>query len=578
MHDLVVRNGTVVDGTGGPTFEGDVAIDDGRITAVGEVTERGKEEIDASGRIVTPGFVDPHTHYDGQATWDPLITPSIWHGVTTVVMGNCGVGFAPVSPERRDFLIGLMEGVEDIPGTALVEGIRWDWETVPEYLDALDRFPRAIDVAAQVTHGSVRAHVMGDRGAANEPATDDDIAAMARIVEEGIRAGALGFSTNRLPLHVAIDGRPVPGTFAERDELMALAKAVRSASPNAAAILQGITAGSIGGDEAWAREIDLLADLSRTSGLTCTFTFGQARTAPELWRDLLARVEDHNARGARLVPQVGCRPLGILVGLRTKHFLAGRPTFEAIAHLPVAEQARRLADPEVKARVLAERPAGEQLPIVEWLQQMTAYVFPLEDPPDYEPPPERSVAGLAAAAGRDPVELMYDLMLQDEGQQLLLYTLDGYAYQNMDYAYEMLSRPDLVLGLGDGGAHVSIICDGSYPTLVLAHWARDRNRGPRLPLEVAVRKLTSEPARLFGLRDRGELRPGAKGDLNVIDFDHVMMRPPEILHDLPADAPRLVQRATGYEATVVSGVVVERDGEDTGARPGHLVRGAQQAP
>ncbi|MCU1380927.1 MAG: sle [Acidimicrobiales bacterium] len=571
MHDLVIRRGTVVDGTGAPPFVADVAVDEGRITAVGRVAERGREELDAADRLVTPGFVDPHTHYDGQATWDPRVTPSIWHGVTTVVMGNCGVGFAPVTPDRREFLIQLMEGVEDIPGSALAEGIRWDWETVPEYLDALDQFPRAIDVAAQVTHGSVRAHVMGERGAANEPATEDDISRMAAIVGEGVAAGAVGFSTNRLPLHTAVDGRPVPGTYAGVAELSAMAAAVR-AVPGASAILQAITAGSIGGEDAWPSEIELLAGLSRASGLRCTFTFGQGRTDPEQWRELLGLVEHHNATGAQLVPQVACQPLGILVGLRTRNPWTGRPGYDEIGHLPVEEQARHLADPDRKARILAETVPGHTA-LTGWLESRPESLFPLQDPADHEPAAERSIGALAQAAGRRPSEYLYDVLLEDRGERLLHFMLDGYAYANLDHTFELLQRPDVLLGLGDGGAHVSLLCDATYPTVMLAHWARDR-QGPRLPVEHVVRKLTLEPASLFGLRDRGTVRPGAKADLNVVDFDRVAVRPPEILHDLPAGAPRLIQRAVGYDATVVAGEVVERDGEDTGARPGRLVRGA----
>ncbi len=577
MHDLVLRNATVVDGTGGPLFEGDVAVDDGRITAVGEVTDRGRDELDARGQIVTPGFVDPHTHYDGQATWDPLLTPSIWHGVTTVVMGNCGVGFAPVAPDQREWLIGLMEGVEDIPGTALYEGIRWDWESIPEYLDTLDRFPRSIDVAAQVTHGSVRAYVMGERGAANETATDEDIERMAAIVRDGIAAGAVGFSTNRLAMHLAVDGRPVPGTFADTRELFAIARAAREASPGADAVYQVITAGSMGGLDAWPGEIDWMGQMSRETGLPCTFTFGQSEDEPERWRDLLAMIGTQNAGGARLVPQVSCRPLCILIGLPTKHPWIGRPSYDEIASLPVPEQARLLADPERKARVLGEVQGPGNSPLAGLVLSMPAQVFRLGSPPNYEPLPELSLASLAGAANRDTEEMLYDLILEDDGQNVLLFTLGGYAYSNLEHDRELLSRSDTVLGLDDGGAHVSIICGGSYPTMMLGYWTRDRVRGPRLALELAVRKLTSEPARLYGMHDRGVIRAGAKADLNVIDLDTIEMHAPEILYDLPAGAKRLVQKSDGYVATIVNGAIVQRDGEDTGARPGRLVRGPQPA-
>jgi N-acyl-D-aspartate/D-glutamate deacylase len=582
MHDLVIRNATIVDGRGGPAVEGTVAVDHGRISAVGpaaDVGGRGRDEIDAGGALVTPGFVDVHTHYDGQVTWDPLLTPSIWHGVTTVVMGNCGVGFAPAAPDRHEFLIGLMEGVEDIPGAALVDGIRWDWESFPEYLDAVDRFPRAIDVGAQVAHGAVRAYVMDERGAANEPATADDIGRMAAIVGEAIAAGALGFTTNRLPLHRAVDGRPVPGTFAAEDELFAIGRAVRAASPTADVVYEVITAGSMGEDpDAYPREIDWMARLSGETGLPFTFALGQLMNRPELWRDLFALVEAANARGARLVPQVPCRPLGILLGLQTKHAFVGRPSYEALASLPVAERARRMADPEVRAGILAEQQAPGGTPLAGLIRQLVDFVFPLGDPPDYEPAAERSVGARARATGRPPEEVLYDLLLEQDGAALLLFTLGGYAHANLDWAHELLTRPDTVLGLGDGGAHVGLICDSSYPTLLLDFWTRARTRGDRLPVETAVRKLTSEPARLYGLDDRGVLAPGRRADLNVIDLDRLGLHQPEVVHDLPAGARRLIQRADGYVATVVAGDVVQREGADTGARPGRLIRGPQPAP
>jgi N-acyl-D-amino-acid deacylase len=579
MPELVIRNATIVDGTGASAVEGDVAVDGGRITAVGRVAGRGAEEIDAAGRLVTPGFVDVHTHYDGQVTWDPLLTPSIWHGVTTVVMGNCGVGFAPAAPDRHDFLIGLMEGVEDIPGTALAEGIRWDWVSFPEYLDAVARFPRAVDVGAQVAHGAVRAYVMDERGAANEPATTDDIARMGAIVQEAIAAGALGFSTNRLPGHTAVDGRPVPGTFAPEDELFALGRATRAGSPGADVVYQLVTAGAMGQDlTADPREIDWMARLSRETGLPFTFALGQLMNSPELWRELMVQIEDANAAGARLFPQVPCRPLGLLLGLQTKHAFVGRPSYEALVDLPVAERARRMADPAVKAAILSEEQAPGGTPLAGLIRRLSAFVFPLGDPPDYEPPADRSVHAQAQASGRTSEDVLYDLLLEQNGQALLLFTLGGYARNNLDWAHEMMSRPDTVLGLGDGGAHVGLICDSSYPTLMLSFWTRQRRRGERLPLETAVRKLTSEPARLYGLRDRGVLAPGYRADLNVVDLDALALRPPEVLHDLPADARRLVQRADGYVATVVAGTVVQRHGEDTGARPGQLIRGPQPAP
>ena len=579
MPDLVIRNATIVDGTGGPATEGDVAVDGDRITAVGRVGGKGAEEIDAAGRLVTPGFVDVHTHYDGQVTWDPLLTPSIWHGVTTVVMGNCGVGFAPAAPDRHEFLIGLMEGVEDIPGTALAEGLPWDWESFTDYLDSLGRRQYTIDVGAQVAHGAVRAYVMDERGAANEPATADDIARMAAIVQQGVAAGALGFTTNRLPMHTAVDGRPVPGTFATEDELFTLGRATRAGSPRGDVVFEVVTAGAMGEDlTAYPREIEWMARLSRETGLPFTFALGQLMNSPELWRELMVQVEDANAAGARLHPQVPCRPLGILLGLQTKHAFVGRPSYEALAHLPVAERARRMADPAVKAAILSESQAPGATPLAGMIRRLSAFVFPLGDPPDYEPTADRSVAAMARAQGRTEEDVHYDLLLEQSGSALLLFTLGGYAHTNLDWALDLLSRRDTVLGLGDGGAHVGLICDSSYPTLLLSFWTRQRSRGARLSLEAAVRKLTSEPAHLYGLRDRGLVAPGHRADLNVIDLDALALRQPQVVHDLPADARRLIQRADGYTATVVAGTVVQRDGEDTGARPGQLIRGPQPAP
>ena len=568
MHDLVIRRGRVADGLGGPLVEADVAIDGRRIATVGMVAERGREEIDADGLVVTPGFVDVHTHYDGQATWDPLLTPSIWHGVTTVITGNCGVGFAPAAPDRREWLIGLMEGVEDIPGAALREAIKWDWETVPEYLDALDRLPRALDVGAQIAHGAVRAYVMGERGAANEAPTADDLDRMAEIVRAGIAAGAVGFSTNRLPLHKAIDGRPVPGTFAEEDELFTLGRAVRSASPSAEAVYSLILPTATGFDRgSWPRELDWMSRLSRETGLRFTFAFGSVAN--------LADVERANAAGARIVPQVGCRKQEVLIGLRTRHAFEGRPSYEALRALPIAEQARRMADPALKARILGEEQGPGWNKLAQLIMEQPDLVFALKAPHDQEPAPETSLAALAARTGRDVIDVLYDLTLERDGDNLLMWMFGGYS-GSLDDSLVLLPHRDTVLGLGDGGAHCSVICDAGYPTFLLGYWARER-AGGRLPLETAIKLLTSEPAELYGLHDRGVIAPGRKADLNVIDVDRVALRAVEIVNDLPAGAKRVIQRADGYAATVVSGQVVQRGGEDTGARPGRLVRGPQPA-
>ena len=570
MHDLVIRNGTVIDGRGGRPAPGDVALDDGRITAVGTVDEPGREELDATGLAVTPGFVDVHTHYDGQVTWDPLLTPSIWHGVTTVVMGNCGVGFAPAAPDRHDWLIGLMEGVEGIPGASLREAIRWDWQTVGEYLDALDRIPRALDVAAQVPHGAVRAFVMGERGAANEPATDDDIIRMAELVAEGVCAGAVGLSVNRLELHKAVDGREVPGTFAAHKEICALVRAVRMSSGDA--VFTTILPGAAGESHArWDEEVDWLSAVSRETGLVVTFPFGGSRGGP--WRQKLDRIERENAAGARIVPQVSSHGQGLFCGLRTSHAFRGRPTYEALAHLPVAERAARMAEPDVRAAIVAERPPPGVPRLRDLMLATATAVFPWHPVPDYEPDPASSLSAQAEVLGRDPEELLYDWTIADDGDALVHFFLGGYT-GNLDVSAELLVHPQSVLGLGDGGAHVDLICDAGYPSFLLSYWVRDRARGT-LPLETAVKILTSEPAAMYGLRDRGAVEPGLKADLNVLDVAAVAPQPIEVVHDLPAGAKRVLQRTDGFVATIVNGEIVQRDGADTGARPGRVVRGAR---
>ena len=569
MHDLVIRNGLVIDGRGAPARRADVAVDGGRITTVGEVPDPGREEIDATGLAVTPGFVDVHTHYDGQVTWDPLLTPSIWHGVTTVVMGNCGVGFAPAAPDRHDWLIGLMEGVEGIPGAALRAGIDWDWETVGEYLDALDRRPLALDVAAQIAHGAVRAFVMNERGAANEPATADDIARMAEIVQAGVAAGAIGLSVNRLEMHKAKDGREVPGTFADLDEIFALAQAVAAGSPHA--VFSTILPQAAGGDRAvWDAQLDWIARLSRETGLAVTFPFGASTDGSDQWRERLARIEAENAAGARLVPQVGSHRQGLLCGLRTLHPFQGRPSYQALAALAPAARAARMADPDVKAAILAEISAPGTPRLAEYMLGQATAVFPPAPMPEHEPDPSTSLAAQAAATGRDPQELLYDWTIADDGEGLVHFFLGGYP-GSLDASLDLMAHPASVLGLGDGGAHVDVICDCGYPSFVLSYWVRERARGT-LPLETAIRILTSEPAALFGLDDRGVVAAGYKADLNVLAPEQVAPKPVEIIDDLPTGARRIVQRTQGFAATIVDGVVVQRDGVDTGARPGRVVR------
>lgn len=571
MHDLVIRGGTVVDGSGAAPVAADVAIDGATVTTVGRVDAGGAREIDATGQLVTPGFVDVHTHYDGQVTWDPLLTPSSWHGVTTVVMGNCGVGFAPAQPDEHDWLIGLMEGVEDIPGAALSEGIRWGWETFPEFLDFLDAQPLAIDVATQVPHGAVRGYVMGERGARNEPATPDDIAAMAAIVKEGIEAGALGLSTSRTIAHRAIDGEPVPGTFAAEDELFGLGRMLGEVGQG---VFELAPAGVMGEDlAAPEREMEWMRRLAEATGRPVTFALAQHDESPDQWKTQLELAQQAWDDGIQIRPQVAGRPLGLLLGLQTFHPLNGRPSYQAIADLPLDERVERMRDPEVRAAILGESSIAD--PRATFIGLGLDRTFVMGDPPDYEPAPDTSIAALAADLEADPWDLLYDLLLRDDGRELLLRPLLGYSNFDHEAIREMILHPTSALGLGDGGAHVGAICDASIETTMLTHWARDRARGDRLPVELVVQKMTSDTASLYGLGDRGLLTPGYRADVNVIDFDGLTLHRPEMVHDLPGGARRLLQRADGYTSTVVAGVEVMRAGVETGARPGALVRGAR---
>lgn len=567
MHDLVIRNATIVDGTGASPVEGDVAVDGDRIAAVGGRAAAGRREIDAAGRLLTPGWVDIHTHYDGQVTWDPYLTPSCWHGVTTVVMGNCGVGFAPAKRDRHDWLIGLMEGVEDIPGTALAEGMRWEWESFPEYLDALDRQPRVLDIGTQVPHGAVRAYVMGERGARNEAATAEDIAAMAAIVRDGIAAGALGFSTSRTLLHRAVDGEPVPGTFAAADEMLGIGAALGDLDAGVFEMASDLAPEA---DEfAWMRELALRTERP------VTFALLQNDFDPQQWRRMLERTEEAAAAGARVTAQVAARPTGLLLGWDSNvHPFLFHSAYAEIATLPLAERLTRLKDPRVRERILAENPVVEN-PFAAFVLGAFHKMFPLGDPPRYEPTPDESVAAIAAREGRTPQAVIYDLMLQRDGRELLYLPVLNYADGSFDPIHEMLQHPNTVLSLSDGGAHCGVICDAGTPTFLLTHWVRDRQRGPRLPLEVAVRRQTSETAALYGLGDRGRIAPGLLADLNVIDFDRLALGAPELCFDLPANGKRLVQRARGYDFTIKSGRVTFESGVATGELPGVLLRGAR---
>jgi len=577
-HDLVIRNGTVVDGTGAPAFVGDIAIHDGVVVAVGEPGSigNGRREIDADGLLVTPGWVDIHTHYDGQVTWDDVLAPTAWHGVTTIVTGNCGVGFAPASPDRHDWLIGLMEGVEDIPGTALAEGIDWQWESFPEYLDALDGRRWTMDVGTQIAHGAVRTYVMGDRGAKNEPATPEDIDKMRLIVRDAIEAGALGFSTSRTIAHVAIDGEPVPGTFAAEDELFGIGAALGELGTG---IFELAPQGAAGEDIVGpAKEVDWMRRLSAEIGRPVTFALIQVDSAPGLWKELmdqsLAAVDD----GADIWPQVAGRATGLLGGFHTTYSLFDAfPAYQELRSrgLDDAELAEALRDPAMRESILSWEPD----PITaKSLANAYERTFVLGDPPNYEPGYEQSLAGLAEASGRTPLEVAYDVMLSDDGQGMLYVPILNYAEGSLDPVREMFLHPRAASGLADGGAHCGVICDASMPTFMLTHWTRDRSRGELLPLEWVVKKQTHDTARLYGLGDRGTLEVGMVGDVNIIDYDNLRLGSPYVSSDLPAGGRRLLQNATGYVSTIKSGVVTFSNGEDTGARPGQLLRGARTSP
>jgi len=574
VHDLIIKDGTLVDGTGVAARPADVAVDSGRITEVGAVRGGATRIIEADGLLVTPGWVDVHTHYDGQVTWDSELAPSSWHGVTTLVMGNCGVGFAPAQPDRHDWLIGLMEGVEDIPGTALAEGIEWEWETFPEYLDALAKRRWTVDVGTQVPHAAVRAYVMGERGARNEAATAEDIAAMRAIVLEAIRAGALGFSTSRTMGHRAIDGELVPGTFAAEDELFGIGSALGEAG---AGVFELAPLGSAGEmlEDAW-QEVDWMRRLSAAIDRPVSYVLLQADDDPELWRKQLAASLEACAEGARLFPQIAGRPTGILSGHHTTLCLFSEfPTYVALRERCTSptELATALADPEVRRSIVSWAP-----PEADQAAAMTkAYerTFILGNPPDYEPGPERSLAGVAAATGRSPLEVAYDEMARDGGQGLLYIPILNYATGDLDHVREMMLHPQGLLGLADGGAHTGTICDASMPTFMLTHWTRDRSRGEMLPLEYVVKKQTHDTARLYGMSDRGTVEPGALADFNLIDYDALTLGAPFVTNDLPAGGRRLLQKASGYVATLKAGTVTFEHGEPTGALPGRLVRGAR---
>lgn len=570
MHSLVIRGGLLFDGTGRDPVEADVAVDGGLIVAVGRGLGRGREEIDARGKIVTPGFVDVHTHYDGQVTWDPELSPSGWHGVTTAVMGNCGVGFAPCRAEDRDWLINVMEGVEDIPGAALHEGIRWGWETFPEYLDMLDRLPLALDVGTQVPHAAVRGWVLGRSASEERAASADEIAKMRAVVAEGLRAGALGFSSSRTSLHRTSDGVLVAGTDAAVEELEGIADAIAEVGHGVFEIADEHA--RVPADLSW------LSGIARRTGRPVVFNLSQFDQASELWKVDLAGLEAAAAAGVPLYGQVAGRSIGIVMSWRsTANPFALCNSFWAIKHLPWEEQRRQLADPAFRAQLIAETPI-EVGPFQTFVTRTFDKMFVLGEGFDYEPDPADSLGARARREGVTPTSLAYDALCADDATGLLYFPLFNYSDGDLSPLATLHQHPRTLMGLADGGAHCGAIADGGMPTFMLSFWARDRKRGPTLPLPWVIHRQTQATAAFYGLHDRGVVAPGYRADLNVIDMDRLRLRRPYLAWDLPAGGRRLLQRAEGYEATVVAGVVTRRHDESTGARPGRLIRGPKGAP
>lgn len=563
-HDLLIRGGTVVDGTGTPARTADVAIDGDTISDVGNLHTSARRVVDADGLLVTPGFVDIHTHYDGQASWGERMIPSSWHGVTTVVAGNCGVGFAPVHDADHDRLVELMEGVEDIPGVALHEGLRWNWRSFPDFLDALDGRRFDVDVALQVPHGALRLHVMGERGARRETATGEDIALMAKLAREAIEAGALGFSTSRTLNHRTSKGELTPTLTAEADELVGIATAIGATGRGVLQVVSDFA--DVDG------EFAIFRRMAQESGRPLSFTLLQTRTGT--WRRQLELLEAANADGVTMTGQVAPRPVGLLLGLEcTLHPLLTNPVYREIAAQPLAARVETMRDPAFKQRVLDAAGAPRAGRVIDAFDR----VYELGDPPDYEPDPSSSIASRAARDGREPLDLAYDLLLEQDGHAFLYVPVLNYEDGNLDPAGEMLAHPNTVVGLGDGGAHVGTICDASFPTTLLTLWGRDRDHG-RLDVPFLVHRQTAATARTVGLNDRGVLAPGYRADVNVIDLDGLRARRPEMRHDLPAGGKRLVQHADGYVVTVAGGVPTYERGEETGVLPGRLLRGARSAP
>jgi len=571
MYDLVIRNGKIVDGSGAPAFSGDIAITDGKIVAVGGKVGAGRREIDANGLLITPGWVDIHTHYDGQVVWDPYLSPSSWHGVTTVMIGNCGVGFAPVRPGQEEFLLSLMDGVEDIPTETLRAGIDFKWESFAEYLDALSGMERVLDVGTHVPHCAVRAYVMGERGANNEEATPEDIARMAAVVRDGVRAGALGVSTSRTLVHRTRDKAYVPGTFAGVDEMLGIGRALGEAGHGVFEIISDIT-----GPDA---DLEWMARLTQETGRPISLAALIRNKSGMRMREILEFIDRRNAEGAHMVAQVAARPAGTLMSLQSSlhPFSTHRSYKRLLGGLDLAERVKRMRDPAVRAEILNDTPAVKDEMTLEMVNGFQNH-FSLGDPPNYEPTPEKSIFERAKRTGKTPQELAYDTLLERDGREIIYMPIGGSKNLSFDGIQPNLLNPATVLSLSDGGAHCGVICDAGMPTFLLTHWVRDRQHGERIPLEMAVKRQTQDTARLYGLLDRGTLKPGMKADINVIDFDRLQLHAPEMVFDLPANGRRFIQGVDGYRYTIVSGEVSYENGESTGAMPGKVIRGPQAAP
>ncbi len=572
MHDIVIRGGTIVDGTGRAAFGGNVAIAGGRIAAVGGKQGPAHRDIDADGLLVTPGWVDVHTHYDGQAMWDPLLAPSCWHGVTTVMFGNCGVGFAPVKKEHRGALMDLMEGVEEIPNPVLAAGLSWEWETFPQFMDELERRPRAIDIAAQAAHLPTRVYVMGDRAVRREPATPDDIAEMRRLTVEALQAGAFGFTTSRTDSHKTPDGELVPSRDADDHELLGIGSALGITGTGAFGMNSDFD------DEEF--ELRWMRKLAKDTGRPIWFLLTDRYQDPQRWRRLIKAVHEMRAQGLQITAQMAGRPIGVMMGIGTAvNPFTVRPSYKKIESLPIAEQRKRLRDPQLRAQILAEKPSDAEVAKLAQFRQavisMWDRFYVMGNPPDYEPGPEKSVANIAARTGRPPDEVAYDIIIEED--QYLYFPVVNYVTGDHAPIFEMLNDPACLLGLSDGGAHCTSIVDAGVPTFMLTHWGRDRSRGPRLPLEHLVKRQTSETADFFGLTDRGRLAPGLRADVNLVDYHRLQVQKPELVHDMPAGGRRFVQKVDGYEATFVAGTQIFDRGEHTGALPGRLIRAGRDA-